>query len=114
MAATTEPDVSLLAQQARLQVKVERTVLRHRLIMMGNVLLVAFLFAALLMLIWIIVLAAGAASTMLPWASGIFSVPADVLLRLNVVGFIAFRFGAVLFLLCPGLAFRICGGAMQP
>ena len=54
-------DASLeaLETRAKLQVKVHRTILRHQLIMVGNALLVAFLFAALLMLLWSALIYAG-------------------------------------------------------
>jgi hypothetical protein len=107
-------DMDALEARAKLQLKVHRTLLKHQLMMAGNALLVAFLFAALLMGLWIVMLSSGYLRTMLPWGSALFGLPPEELLRLNVIGFVALRFGVVLLLLCPGLGLRICGSAMKP
>lgn len=108
-------DASLeaLETRAKLQVKVHRTILRHQLIMVGNALLVAFLFAALLMLLWSALIYAGFGTPLLAGTGELFQTSARRMLQLGLVGMTAFKLGAVLFLLCPGLGFRLCGSAMK-
>ncbi len=110
----TDAELQALELKARLQVKVHRTLLRHKLIMLGNSLLVAALFAWLLMLIWTAMMYLGVRDTWLPWAVSLLGVSTDALWRLSVVGMTGFKLAAILFLLCPGLGFRICGSAMKP
>jgi len=108
-----EASLEALETRAKLQVKVHRTILRHQLIMIGNALLVAFLFAALVLLVWTVMMYLGAGNTMLPCAASVLAVPAHRLVQLSVAGIVAFKLAAILLLLCPGLGFRICGSAMK-
>ncbi len=111
----TLSDVGLEALEARakLQVKVHRTILRHQLIMIGNVLLVAFLFAVLVLLLWTVLMCLGVETVVLSWTGEVFQTSMRRLLQLSLAGIVAFKLAAVLLLLCPGLAFRICGSAME-
>lgn len=103
-----------LETQGKLQVKIGRTLLRAKLIMIGNVLLVAWLMAVVLLYVWYAVyLWVGPA-----WVATAVISPLGLTVeqfqRLNIVAMTAWKLAAALLLLCPGLGFRLCGRAMKP
>ncbi|MBU0609812.1 MAG: hypothetical protein KKI08_18150 [Armatimonadetes bacterium] len=108
-----EVNLEALEARAKLQVKVHRTILRHQLIMIGNVLLVAFLFAALILLVWTVMLLLGATEAMFGVYAPLLGTSARRLLQMSIVGMAGFKLASLMLLLCPGLAFRICGNAME-
>jgi len=114
MESPGEASLEALEMRAKLQVRVHRTILRHQLIMIGNVLLVAFLFAALVLLLWTLMVGLGAGQPLLAWAGAIFGTSDRRMLQLSMTAMASFKLAAILLFLCPGLAFRICGSAMQP
>jgi len=103
-----------LEKQAKLEVKIRRTILRQQLIMLGNALLVSYLFAVLLMCIYFVAIQAGAKALMEEWGRLLWGAEvAKQIPWLSLVAYTAFKMGAALFLLCPGLGLRICGAIMR-
>lgn len=109
-----EASLEALEVRAKLQVKVHRTLLKHQLIMVGNALLVAFAFAAVILLIWTVMTALGITEGLLTIYAPLFQTSVRRLMQLSITGIAGFKLAAILLFLCPGLAFRICGNAMQP
>lgn len=108
----TAAEMQALELKAKMQVKVYRTLLRHKLIMCGNALLVGYLFAVLVVVLWTAALVLAGDSYM-SWAADLMKVPPERLEWLSAIGMTGFKLGAALFLLCPGLGLRICGGLMK-
>ncbi|MEN6644275.1 MAG: hypothetical protein ABFE08_17690 [Armatimonadia bacterium] len=99
--------------KARLQVKVARTVMRHKLIMIGNILLVSYLVAVVVLLIWYIayfVFGQGMAT----WAAGLMYLSVPAFVSLNATAYVWTKIAATVLFLCPGVAFKICGETMKP
>ena len=107
-------DLTELEIEAKLQVKIERTLLRTKLIMTGNVLLTAWLFAVLILLLWYAVYSCVSTDTMLRLGATPFGVGLPQFQKLNLIAMTGWKLAAYLLLLCPGLACRVCGGAMKP
>lgn len=114
MMENTTLDVEALEARAKLQVKVHRTLLRHQLIMWGNALLVAYLFAVLLPATWFMALSLGGRQLISEWSAPLIGVPAERMLWLSAVMYGGLKVAAFLLLLCPGLGLRITGSAMKP
>lgn len=108
----TAAEMQALELKAKMQVRVYRTLMRHKLIMTGNALLVGYLFAVLLVALWTAALMLFGDSYM-PWSADLVKVPPERLMWLSAMGMAGFKLGAALFLLCPGLGLRICGGLMK-
>lgn len=106
-------DLTELEIEAKLQVKIERTLLRAKLIMTGNVLLTAWFLAFLLLCLWYVVYSCCSPDFMLKLAALPFGVDLLWFQKLNLVAMTGWKLAAYLLLLCPGLACRICGGAMK-
>lgn len=106
-------DLRELEVQGKLQVKIGRALLRHKLIMLGNVLLVAWLFATILMAIWFLAYAVAGETLVQVWGADLMGLTVPEFTALNASAMIAFKLAAALLLLCPGLALRLCGGAME-
>lgn len=107
-------DLAALERQGKLQVKIERTVLRHKLIMIGNVLLVAWLFSVILVTIWYLVYVQASPSALTTIIAQAFGMPLQQFQQFNAIGIGLWKMAAGLLLLCPGLGLRICGTAMKP
>lgn len=107
-------DLSELETEAKLKVKIGRTLLRAKLIMTGNVLLTACLFAYLLLCLWYVVYLYSGPGLLLRVGGTPFGVDLLWFQKLNLIAMTAWKLAAYLLLLCPGLACRVCGGAMKP
>lgn len=106
-------DLDVATAKAKLEVKVALTVMRHKLIMMGNILLVSYLVAVVLLLVWYTVyFHYGQCTT--PWAASLMHMPVPAFEALSATALVWTKIAAILLFLCPGLAFRICGAAMKP
>lgn len=97
----------------KLQVKAGRTVLRHSLIMAGNALLLGFVFAAVVVTAWFVVWQTGGA-WFRSFACGLLGLEPAGLGRLMLAAIGLAKIEAIVLLLCPGLALRICGAALKP
>lgn len=106
-------DLAAVEAKAKLQVKVARTVLRHKLIMIGNILLVSYLVALALLVVWFIAYYA-TGTGMANYAAGMLNISLPMFISLNAIAYTATKLVAALLFLCPGIAFKVCGEAMKP
>ncbi len=103
-----------LEKQAKLEVKIRRTILRQQLIVLGNAMLVGYLFAVLVMCIYVVAMQFGGQILMKEWGRLLWGAEAaEHIPWLSLVAYTAFKIGAALLLLCPGLGLRICGAIMR-
>ena len=100
--------------QGKLQVKIGRTLLRAKLIMAGNVLLVAWLVSIVLATIWYLAYVQAGPSFLTTMVAQQFGLTAQQFQKLNGIGITIWKMVAGLLLLCPGIGLRVCGGAMKP
>lgn len=107
-------DRTELEVQGRLQVRIAKTVMRTKFIMLGNALLVAWLASVVLVTIWYLAYSFGSPGFFSAIGAQPFGMSLAEFQKLNLVGIMVWKLAAHLLLLCPGLGFRICGAAMKP
>jgi len=107
-------DLTELEIEAKLQVKIERTLLRTKLIMLGNALLVAWLVSVVLATIWYLAYVRTGSSSLNTMVAQQFGLTALQFQKLNGIGITIWKMVAGLLLLCPGIGLRVCGEAMKP
>lgn len=107
-------DRTELELQAKLQVKVGRTLLRAKLIMLGNALLVAWLASLVLLLVWWGVYVGGGSDWIVKLVGTQFGLDTAAFTKLNLYAMALWKMAAYLLLLCPGLGLRACGEVMKP
>jgi hypothetical protein len=107
-------DLADLEIQGKLQVKVARTILRDKLVMGGNVLLVAYLFSLVLLSIWYVAYLRIGPDQLLSLGVVPPGLTVEQYQHLSVAGLALWKVSGALLLLCPGLALRVCGAAMRP
>lgn len=100
--------------QGKLQVKIGRTLLRAQLIMIGNVLLVAWVMSAALAAIWYFAYVHAGPSALNAMVSQSMGMTAEQFQKFNGIGVGLWKMAAGILLLCPGIGFRLCGEAMKP
>jgi hypothetical protein len=99
--------------EAKLQLRVARAVLKQRLEMCGNVLLVAWLLAMGMLAIWVALCPlVHAYSLSGSWLSPLLRIEPGFLARVNTLGMAGWKLASFLLFLMPGLALKICAGAM--
>lgn len=115
MDAIGDGNLDALETRAKLQVRIQRTILRHQLIMIGNALIVAYLFALLVLLIWFGLWSIGGTGIgLVGRVAPVMGITPDALRSIGAMLYGVFKIASILLLLCPGLGFRICGAAMRP
>lgn len=99
--------------EAKLNLRVARAALKMRLGMCGNVLLVAWLLAMLLLALWFAACPlVGAYNLSGTWLSPMLHIEPGFLARVNTLAMAGWKLVSFLFFLLPGLALKICASAM--
>ncbi|MHB8996052.1 MAG: hypothetical protein ACYC63_12470 [Armatimonadota bacterium] len=99
--------------QAKLQVRIGKALLRTKLIMIGNGLLVAWAASLVLLLIWYFAYMYVGTSYMERMVCAPFGLTVLQLHKLNIMAMTVWKLASYLLLLCPGIGFRVAGEAMK-
>lgn len=107
-------DVPVLPDVDEVAVKTARVISRGRLELIGNVLLVSFLWAMILLVIWWVAWLFLCHSPLLATvAPAWFGVNPQSIVQLNVVALALWKLAAFFVFLVPGLACRCVAAAMK-
>jgi hypothetical protein len=106
-------DKAELEIQAKLEIRIGKALLRAKLIMIGNGLMVAWLASVVLATIWYLAYGHAGAS-LSAMVAPMMGMSVEEFMKLNGIGIGLWKMAAGILLLCPGIGFRVCGEAMKP